>query len=643
MVKGKKKVFMLVLAGFSLVLSSCTLVMDQTTTSTTGEVSDYHEHTYSDQWSYDDYYHWHDATCGHNVSSSHFRHEFSDTVIEGSCEEEGLIIHSCVVCGYVYREHTTDPTGHDYQKSTVIETSCTQDGMYLYVCSRCGKSYTETEPAYGHNYIKSTITETGCVVDGYFAYTCSRCGDVYYESEPAYGHDYIQTVLKEATCGAAGKGSLTCSRCDLYEEYEIPATGAHTYTGAGVIVTAPTCEGNGEIDYTCDICGYLLQTYTEPLGHEYSEMEYDENHHWDYCLRCGDTLDDEPHTFSPSYSSDGNYHYHLCTVCGAKDKEVRHTYGDDDYCTTCGYWFPYNYILDDDNMSCTITGFRTNTTDVTIPSNYGDYTVTTLANYRDVSGVTYETILTNARYVKYLTIPSTVTRIGNFAFNNANSGASALRSVTFESPGLLEIGQCAFQSSNLETFSIPGTVKSIGQNAFSGTNLSGTLYIPDSVTELGSYAFASISDITRVIIGSGVSEIPYCCFYFDKGVTEYVFRGNPTAISAASFYFNSGLTSLILPEGVETISSYAFGDCRSLNWIVLPSTINEVGLASFKNDNLNRVYSLLTDPLLKDEIVFGDDNDDILKANWFYYSDYNLQDGYNHWHYEDDTPTPWYN
>ena len=49
-----------------------------------------HKHTYSEEWSYDDTYHWHDATCEHDVKSNKGQHTFEDWIIdEEPSEKEG--------------------------------------------------------------------------------------------------------------------------------------------------------------------------------------------------------------------------------------------------------------------------------------------------------------------------------------------------------------------------------------------------------------------------------------------------------------------------------------------------------------------------------------------------------------------------
>ena len=59
-----------------------------------------HIHTYSDKWTNDDIYHWHVATCGHDVISGKAEHIWDDGVVtkEPTCTEKGEKTYTCTVC-----------------------------------------------------------------------------------------------------------------------------------------------------------------------------------------------------------------------------------------------------------------------------------------------------------------------------------------------------------------------------------------------------------------------------------------------------------------------------------------------------------------------------------------------------------------
>ena len=65
-----------------------------------------HTHTFSDAWTYNSSYHWHEATCGHDVTTEKIAHTFTDWIIdqEPTSEIEGLKHKSCAVCEYRVEE-----------------------------------------------------------------------------------------------------------------------------------------------------------------------------------------------------------------------------------------------------------------------------------------------------------------------------------------------------------------------------------------------------------------------------------------------------------------------------------------------------------------------------------------------------------
>lgn len=66
--------------------SSTTVNKGTTSSGGGGGSSHSHSHSYADAWSYDDTYHWHAATCGHNVVSGKAEHTYGED-------------HKCTVCG----------------------------------------------------------------------------------------------------------------------------------------------------------------------------------------------------------------------------------------------------------------------------------------------------------------------------------------------------------------------------------------------------------------------------------------------------------------------------------------------------------------------------------------------------------------
>ena len=185
-----------------------------------------------------------------------------------------------------------------------------------------------------------------------------------------------------------------------------------------------------------------------------------------------------------------------------------------------------------------------------------------------------------------VTIPNSVTSIGKSAFSGCSgltsvtigekvesisestfSGCSRLTSVIIPN-SVTSIDKGAFKScSSLTSVTIGEKVENIGEEAFSGCSGLISVTIPNSVISIGEDAFKSCSDLTSVTIGENVENIGRGAFNQCKSLASVTIPASVTSIGKSAFYYCSGLTSVTIGEKVDTIGSYAFNDCRSLTSI----------------------------------------------------------------------------
>ena len=84
-----------------------------------------HSHTYEEGYEFDEEHHWREATCGHEGRDDYGPHEFS---ISYDVEDSAIVVvHTCGVCGYGYKESTYD----EHQFDTATFKSASSGGVYL--------------------------------------------------------------------------------------------------------------------------------------------------------------------------------------------------------------------------------------------------------------------------------------------------------------------------------------------------------------------------------------------------------------------------------------------------------------------------------------------------------------------------------
>ena len=164
-------------------------------------------------------------------------------------------------------------------------------------------------------------------------------------------------------------------------------------------------------------------------------------------------------------------------------------------------------------------------------------------------------------------IPENVTSIGNVAF----IGCTGLTSITVDSQNATydsrdncnAIIETATDSLivGCKNTTIPHSVASIGDYAFSACSGLSAIEIPESVTSIGNYAFN----------GAGLTSV---------SIPESV-----TNIGDAAFSVCNSLTSVRLPEGLTSISTEAFHNCPRLNSINIPDSVKFIGDNAFSGCN----------------------------------------------------------
>ncbi len=217
--------------------------------------------------------------------------------------------------------------------------------------------------------------------------------------------------------------------------------------------------------------------------------------------------------------------------------------------------------------------------------------------------------------LKSISIPNSVTTIGSYAFSectgltsiylsanltsigaNIFSGCSALETLELD-PGNEKYDSRDNCNAIIETATnkliigckhstIPGTVTSIGDAAFSGCTGLTAIEIPSSVTSIGSSAFSGCTGLTAIEIPNTVTSIGNSLFLGCTGLTTATIPDEITTIGLSAFYNCSALTSVTLPSAITTIEPRAFYHCTSLASIDIPKSVKSIGYSAFLGSGL---------------------------------------------------------
>ena len=194
--------------------------------------------------------------------------------------------------------------------------------------------------------------------------------------------------------------------------------------------------------------------------------------------------------------------------------------------------------------------------------------------------------LSNRDMVEF-TIPNTVKFIGDYAFYNCGS----LTSIDIPN-GVTSIGNYAFYGCKLSSIEIPEGVTSIGSYAFYHF-LGTSIELPDSLTSIGSNAFDSCPNITSIVIPRNVSSIGSGAFKQCSDLTSILIEeGNQHYVIRDGGLYDIGYTKLLgyptkrtggisIPVGVTSIDAYTFYECTGLTSIVIPDGMTTIGTYAF--------------------------------------------------------------
>ena len=181
-------------------------------------------------------------------------------------------------------------------------------------------------------------------------------------------------------------------------------------------------------------------------------------------------------------------------------------------------------------------------------------------------------------HLSFVKIPGTVKTIGKDAFRGAGYKVSKL-TVILEK-GITTIGDTAFAATNICELNIPDSVKTIGEGAFRGNSKLRKVTMGDSVTKIGAHAFAACEELTSIRLSNNITEIPESMLYVCSKITKVTLPAKIKSIGKAAFCHCENLTEITMPSGVTEIGPTAFASTR-IRSVVIPDGVKVIGEGAF--------------------------------------------------------------
>lgn len=214
----------------------------------------------------------------------------------------------------------------------------------------------------------------------------------------------------------------------------------------------------------------------------------------------------------------------------------------------------------------------------------------------------------NEEYLKRVTLPSSITKIGDSAF----WGCLSLENISIPS-SVNAIGNQAFaHCRQLESIILPAAISIIGRWVFNDCENLQSISIPTSVSEIEEYAFEGCKSLTSVSFEGAPTFIGKDAFSNCDNITEvnvnslydwlsieFVNRySNPTNSSIATLIIGGEKPeNIVLPEGLIKIGRYAFANCEQILSVSNTTSITEIGAGAFMGtsiDQINLSQSMVT-------------------------------------------------
>ncbi len=266
----------------------------------------------------------------------------------------------------------------------------------------------------------------------------------------------------------------------------------------------------------------------------------------------------------------------------------------------------FEYQINPDGTTAAITRYIGRDAALVIPPEIDGYIVTDLKISSGNSNITSISIPDSVTNITRSSI-TVLTNLTEITVSNGSEAYSSADGILFDKD-MTRLIACPRKKA-ADTYAVPGSVETIGVQAFA--NISGikTITLPEGVLTIEDTAFGSCpavvnipSSVTKIgtgalgrkklreivlsadnkdfVISDGVlysADMTRLLLYSDeKTDTELKLPESVTTVDPYAFYNNKNLMSAIVPDSVTDIGNYAFMNCSGLLFAKLPDALTVI-------------------------------------------------------------------
>ncbi|MBR1591480.1 MAG: leucine-rich repeat protein [Ruminococcus sp.] len=256
------------------------------------------------------------------------------------------------------------------------------------------------------------------------------------------------------------------------------------------------------------------------------------------------------------------------------------------------------YYLDE-NSGAVITEIKSEMTEIVIPSEIDGFKVTGIDKY---------TFFENTE-IKSVTLPESLESIGDYAF----SGCLAISDMVIPE-NVNSIGKGCFMScTGLENIKINGSIKEIPENCFASCTKLLCADIPFSVTDIGDKAFFGCTSLKDIALHKNITNLSDGCLgaYYDARLNSIAYRDDFTVYaeknSAAESYASEKSLSFheIIKGDINGDSIIDSGDASSI--------LAEYSRLSAKSPSKFQPFQRIAADMDDDFLISSTDASEVLK------------------------------